>query len=236
MIAVAREKKKQQQQPAPGRNCPRNIPREDCTGDFKPNVGNAVKDKKTYKNGTTLVVYNNGMVTINGYMLPPDHPDAYDLAAATDSVTNPKNRRDGDREWSIQSVQTGCNALTGITLGRTPPGAAPTGNCSSNFRRSLERDLETVRKQKAGPEEPSWVDRQIRDATLGFIEGLYCQMGSPCHRETVNEGINAFCHLDGRLRGAMGVGAALAALLPALIPVGLGWPLFELNCAFISHH
>jgi RHS repeat-associated protein len=109
--------------------CPRNIPREDCFGNYKPNP-TSVKTTKTYKNGTVLKQYHNGQYEINGYVLPEGHPDPYKLAEATDErapeVKRTQNGR-GDFENSIRGVAVGCEAM-----GR---------GCSANFKRTVVTDV-----------------------------------------------------------------------------------------------
>jgi len=103
--------------------CPRNIPREDCAGDYKKDL------KRTYKNGTKLIIHASGVVEINGYVLPPDHPDPYLLAESVDKMAPEVNRTQysrSDFENAIRGVAVGCEAL-----GR---------GCSANFRRAVIND------------------------------------------------------------------------------------------------
>ncbi|MGA5300194.1 RHS repeat domain-containing protein [Nucisporomicrobium flavum] len=105
--AVERERKENL------RLCPRNVPREDCTGSYKPDP-RSIKDQRTYRNGTKLTVYHGGAVEINGYILPTGHPDPYLLAEATDGrapeVERTRNGR-SDFEQSIRGVAVGCESL-----------------------------------------------------------------------------------------------------------------------------
>ncbi|GIM97589.1 RHS repeat domain-containing protein [Paractinoplanes toevensis] len=126
---VQREKKKWRQHQM--KLCPRNVPREDCLGDYKP-APRGIKDSRNYKNGTKLVIYHDGTVTINGYMLPMDYPDPYALADATDS-TAPNVKPDGRygaMNDAIRGVAAGCEAMD--------------RGCSANFHRALEQDAMTV--------------------------------------------------------------------------------------------
>jgi RHS repeat-associated protein len=117
--------KKKAEAEAKRNNCPRNIPREDCVNP------RGVKNTKTYKHGTVVTVLNNGMVLINGYVLPEGHPDPYKLAEATDEaapeVARTQNGR-GDFENVIRGVAVGCERM-----GR---------GCSLTFRRTVVTDLD----------------------------------------------------------------------------------------------
>ncbi|SNY48080.1 RHS repeat domain-containing protein [Paractinoplanes atraurantiacus] len=155
---VQREKKKWRQQQM--KLCPRNVPREDCLGDYKP-APRGIKDGRSYKNGTQLVIYHDGTVTINGYMLPMDHPDPYALAEATDAMA-PQVKADGhygSMNNAVRGVAAGCESM-----GR---------GCSANFHRALTQDAMTIQ----GDPEPMGtigICGSIGGATVFNLSGSAC--------------------------------------------------------------
>jgi RHS repeat-associated protein len=141
--------------------CPRNIPREDCFGEYKPSL-KGIKDQKVYKNGTRLVIYNSGRVEINGYILPEDIPDPYALAEATDDMA-PQVKRDsryGGDEYVVRGIAIGCEKM-----GR---------GCSLNFRRAVNEDL----MEMQGPPPPMGTISVC--GTAGAAGYLFNLSGSVC--------------------------------------------------------
>ncbi len=120
--------------------CPRNIPREDCTGDYTPPVlRRIVKNHKEFRNGTTLTIYTNGDVEISGYVLPPGHPDPYLLAVRVDERLPRVGRGEYPRPTglakTILAVLHSCSPTT----------------CTDNFIRAVEDDYKAAYHNKALP-------------------------------------------------------------------------------------
>ena len=93
----------------------------DCTPD-EDNDG--IKSATTLKNGTKVVIYDNGISTINGYILPSGHPDPYHLAAEVDRLVGKHHIEQVDPLATIWLIEEACSA-------------SQSGLCSDDFHATV---------------------------------------------------------------------------------------------------
>jgi RHS repeat-associated protein len=216
------------------RACPRNIPREDCLGDYRTAPQRMVSKQRRYKNGTTLTFYTNGDVEINGYVLPPDHPDPYmldQLAVRVDELLPRMRPADYPQPTGLAKTIYAVWQSCGRTI------------CSDNFTRAVEKDyhaayhnkalpsyLRAGRLQPPGmkmPEPPGppgraevvWIFGKwlAMDTLHGYVEILhaYCALGYQKHME-----VDAGLHLTERSLAAFGKTLRMASGVSLGVTIG----------------
>jgi len=221
----------------PGNGCPRQLSREDCRqwSSAAPQP-RQITSVHTYPNGTQLVVYSDGTYEINGYRLPPGHPDPGQLATAVDRMGKRGKHDDTDHAWAISSVKAGCGMLASMKLHetmQTNPGGVPVGMCSSNFLRAVEKDLDEAEftYDEWSLEQKFWANVDAAGNAVGNCSafrgpavnctGQARQIGSFVGQ--VAWGMfnpKAFCHGPGLVHGGLAIAGLFAGpLAPAFVGI-----------------
>ena len=216
----------------PVSKCPRQMSRDDCDHWSDGPKPRHITSIKPYPNGTKLVVYSDGTYEINGYKLPPGHPDPDQLAKAVDSVRPRGNHKDTDREWAIESVLLGCGELYSRAVQKAGSGR-PQGYCSSNFVRAVAKDFddETISLDERPWDENAVSGVDAAGNALGVCPAPYNCTGAM--RRVASYAAQLlyamsispaeFCGLPGEIHALTAISGPIIGMAPGLVgPVGEG--------------